>query len=74
MQGIMKPHLREVDYRVFQSLKCKVPFFVGARGFEPRASWSQIIPRYLLQRKKGDSESGRVHTAHTVHDGAEILT
>ncbi len=49
----------------------KLPFFVGARGFEPRASWSQIIFRYLLWRKKGDSESGRVHTAHTVHGGAE---
>jgi hypothetical protein len=52
----------------------KVPKIVGARGFEPRASWSQIISGYLFQRKKGDSESGRVHTAHTVHEGAEKLT
>jgi hypothetical protein len=52
----------------------KLPFFVGAGGFEPRASWSQIISGYLFRRKKGDSERGSVHTAHTVHGGAEKLT
>jgi hypothetical protein len=52
----------------------KLPFFVGARGFEPRASWSQRKFRHLFWQKKGDSETGRVHTAHIVHEGAERLT
>jgi len=51
----------------------KLPFFVGAGGFEPPASWSRKKIGPSFRRKSGGFEAKRVHTAHTVHEVSKKL-
>ena len=51
----------------------KLPFFVGAGGFEPPASWSRKKMGPSFRRKSGGFEAKRVHTAHTVHEVSKKL-
>jgi hypothetical protein len=51
----------------------KLPFFVGAGGFEPPASWSRKKIGPSFWRKSGGFEAKRVHTALTVHEVSKKL-